>query len=66
MGFQVFGAVLGKVDEGHVEMVNSFELRMFTLDGHTRFNEEFLRQRLVQYKEVRFRFLLISFSSFRL
>ncbi|KIH68195.1 hypothetical protein ANCDUO_01470 [Ancylostoma duodenale] len=33
-------------------MVNSFELRMFTLDGHTRFNEEFLRQRLGQYKEV--------------
>ncbi|EPB75192.1 Mov34/MPN/PAD-1 family protein [Ancylostoma ceylanicum] len=49
---KVFGAVLGKVDEGHVEMVNSFELRMFTLDGHTRFNEEFLRQRLGQYKEV--------------
>ncbi|VDL61777.1 unnamed protein product, partial [Nippostrongylus brasiliensis] len=49
---QVFGAVLGKVDEGHVEMVNSFELRMFTVDGDVRFNEEFLRQRLVQYKEV--------------
>ncbi|KAK6728484.1 hypothetical protein RB195_005866 [Necator americanus] len=49
---KVFGAVLGKIDEGHVEMVNSFELRMFTLDGHTRFNEEFLRQRLGQYKEV--------------
>ncbi|KAK6031044.1 Mov34/MPN/PAD-1 family protein, partial [Ostertagia ostertagi] len=49
---KVFGAVLGKVDEGHVEMVNSFELRMFTLDGHCRFNEEFLRQRLSQYKEV--------------
>ncbi|WKX89497.1 hypothetical protein Q1695_008840 [Nippostrongylus brasiliensis] len=49
---KVFGAVLGKVDEGHVEMVNSFELRMFTVDGDVRFNEEFLRQRLVQYKEV--------------
>ncbi|PIO64273.1 hypothetical protein TELCIR_14105 [Teladorsagia circumcincta] len=49
---KVFGAVLGKVDEGHVEMVNSFELRMFMLDGHCRFNEEFLRQRLSQYKEV--------------
>ncbi|CAJ0592544.1 unnamed protein product [Cylicocyclus nassatus] len=49
---KVFGAVLGKVDEGHVEMVNSFELRMFSLDGHTRYNEEFLRQRLAQYNEV--------------
>ncbi|VDO42893.1 unnamed protein product [Haemonchus placei] len=49
---KVYGAILGKVDEGHVEMVNSFELRMFTLDGHVRFNEEFLRQRLSQYKEV--------------
>lgn len=45
--------MLGKVDEGHVEMVNSFELRMFATDGNiTTFNEEFLRQRLSQYKEV--------------
>ncbi|KAK6035244.1 Mov34/MPN/PAD-1 family protein [Cooperia oncophora] len=59
---KVFGAVLGKVDEGHVEMVNSFELRMFTLDGHVRFNEEFLRQRLSQYKEVSFCHLPSAFE----
>ncbi|KAJ1373747.1 hypothetical protein KIN20_036243 [Parelaphostrongylus tenuis] len=49
---KVYGAVLGAIEEGRVDMVNSFELRMYPKDGHMQFNEEFLRQRLSQYKEV--------------
>ncbi|CAI4225458.1 unnamed protein product [Auanema sp. JU1783] len=48
----VFGALLGK-DEGRcLEIINSFEVRTFDKDGNVLFNEEYLQQREMQFKEV--------------
>lgn len=52
-GARVFGALLGEQIGRHVEIANSFEMKMtVTASGETRADQDYLRTRLEQYKKT--------------
>lgn len=49
---QVYGAVLGKQIGRHIELINSFEIKLNEAEGGLSLDEEFFMTREGQYKEV--------------